>query len=95
VGLAHRERVAPKIVAIELHEVERVEEDARVVTLVPDALERRDPIGKLTFARVATMPPIGAGIPPNWCRLRRMLSWPSAASAWNKRSPPVPTGRLG
>jgi hypothetical protein len=42
--LAHRERVAPKIAAIELHQVERVEEDARVVTLVPDAVEGRDPV---------------------------------------------------
>ena len=43
-GLAHRERVAPQIVAVEFDQVEGIEEHARVVALVPDAVERRDPV---------------------------------------------------
>jgi hypothetical protein len=41
---AHRERVAPQIVAVEFDQVEGIEEHARVVALVPDAVERRDPV---------------------------------------------------
>jgi hypothetical protein len=43
-GLAHRERVAPQILAVQLDQVEGIEEYARVVALVPDAVERRDPV---------------------------------------------------
>ena len=42
--LAHCERVAPQIVAVEFDQVEGIEEHARVVTPIPDAVEGRDPV---------------------------------------------------
>jgi hypothetical protein len=44
VALRTTSEVTPKIVAVKLEQVESVEEDARVVALVPDAIERRDPV---------------------------------------------------
>jgi hypothetical protein len=41
-GLANRVRVAPQVVALKLDQVEGVEEHARVVAPVADAIERRD-----------------------------------------------------
>jgi len=41
--LAHCERVAPQIVAVEFDQVEGIEEHARVVTPIPDAVEGHDP----------------------------------------------------
>ena len=38
--LAHCERVAPQIVAVEFDQVEGVEKHARVVTPIPDAVDR-------------------------------------------------------
>jgi hypothetical protein len=43
-SLAHCERFAAKIVAVKLDQVEGIEEDARVVPPIPDALERRHSI---------------------------------------------------
>ena len=39
-GLAYLKRVAPQIVAVQLDEVEGIEEDAVVSALVPDEIER-------------------------------------------------------
>jgi hypothetical protein len=41
-GLAHLKRVAAKVVAIQLHEIEGVEEDCAVVAAVSDAVEGRE-----------------------------------------------------
>jgi hypothetical protein len=41
-GLPHFERVAPQIIAVELDQVEGIEEDIRV--MVPDAIEGCHPV---------------------------------------------------
>ena len=41
-GLADLKRVAPQVVAVQLDQVEGVEEDALVSALVPDEIERGD-----------------------------------------------------
>ena len=41
--LARREWVAPQVIATQFDEMEGVEEDARVVVPIPDAVEARDP----------------------------------------------------
>jgi hypothetical protein len=43
-GLAYGERLTPEIVAVELHQVERIEEHARVVPPVANAVEGREPV---------------------------------------------------
>jgi hypothetical protein len=43
-GLAGRERLAPQVVAVERDQVERVQEHARVVAAVADAIEARHPV---------------------------------------------------
>ena len=43
-GLAYLKRVAPQIVAVQLDEVEGIEEDAVVSALVPDEIERGDAV---------------------------------------------------
>ena len=42
--LAHCERIAPQVITVKLDQVERIEEHARVVPPIPDAVERRDPV---------------------------------------------------
>ena len=43
-SLAHRERFAPQVLAVKLDQVEGVEEDARVVVPIADAVKARDPV---------------------------------------------------
>src|SRR5207342_1531894 len=42
--LAHRERITPHVLTIELDQVEGVEEHAPIVPSIADALEARDPV---------------------------------------------------
>jgi len=42
--LAHSQRVAPQVVAVQLDQVKGIEEHARVVVPVADALEARDAV---------------------------------------------------
>jgi len=43
-GLTDLKRIAPQVVAVQLDEVEGVEEDAPVSALVPDEIERGDTV---------------------------------------------------
>ena len=43
-GLANLKRIAPEVVAVQLDEVERVEEYALVSALVPDEIERSNAV---------------------------------------------------
>ena len=43
-GLAYFQRIAPHVVAVQLHQVKNVEENVAVMTAVADTLERRDAI---------------------------------------------------
>ena len=42
--LAHRERITPHVLTIELDQVEGIEEHARIVPPIADAVEARDPV---------------------------------------------------
>jgi len=42
--LTHSERVTPQVVTVQLDQVEGVEEDARVMLAIADAVEARDPV---------------------------------------------------
>src|SRR5262249_11681213 len=43
-GLAHLQRIAPQVIAIQLDEIEGVEEDALVSAVVPDEIERSNAV---------------------------------------------------
>ena len=63
--LAHHERLAPKIIAIEFDQVEGIEEHRRVMAPVSDAIEGRDPI--LTAGHRLPIDDTGARAQPCQC----------------------------